>query len=403
MRGKQQQSNNKSSWLGLVVLLVLSSCVQFKPATLYDGVEATPVIPKPTDIALIVEPVIYNDDVSDVWGLEKNLCQEASVTETVVYSGSHSLKLNWDRNAEGCKFAGIGIGWDGYAGKDLSEIMDYVAIQMHVRTQEGKSFGLPMVLTLEDYSGGMGFAYTGNKYFERTTIDEEWQKVVIPLNSFDIETENLNPSNIKQLQIELQQSGSFYIDDISLVFYEPPVQVPWMEEEVLPNPLALPIQILDDGFINDNGWGLISDACQQIELSTQDRAQGQQSLYVKWDARSEDCNLTAFGATWNKWRPVDLTSIRQTAAFQFKLKSMSTPSGSLPINVGFEDYDRAKVFVGLKSDFVTGGQYQNSWETVTIPLSSIPDGVDYTRIKQLYVTLEGKGEVYIDDWRLVKK
>ena len=127
--------------------------------------------------------------------------------------------MSWNRDVKGCKFAGIGIGWDGYAGKDLSEIMDYVAIQMYVRTQKGKSFGLPFVLTLEDYSGGMGFCYTSNKYFERTAIDEEWQKVIVPLADFDTEKENLDPSNIKQLQIELQQSGSVYLDDIKLIFY----------------------------------------------------------------------------------------------------------------------------------------------------------------------------------------
>jgi hypothetical protein len=383
------------------LLLSTAACVQFKQASLYDGVEVEAKPPKPKDIALIVEPVIYNDDPTDVWGLEKDSCKEASLSKTEVYSGNSALQVTWNLDAEGCDWAGIGIGWDGYAGKDLSEIMDYVAIQMYVRTQKGRAFGLPMVLTLEDYSGGMGFAYTGNKYFERSAIDEEWQKVVVPLSSFEIEKENLDPSNIKQLQIELQQSGSIYLDDISLIFYEPEPQEIWLEEEVLPDPTVFPIQVLNDSFINNNGWGLITDKCQTIALTDKESSEGEKSLYAKWDNSIEDCKLTAFGVSWNKWHPVDLTSVRQTSAIQFDIKILSENPEKLLMKIGFEVYDRAKYFASLESRFVKDGQFTNDWTKVTIPLSAIPDGLDFTRIKHLYVNLEGAGEVYIDNIQLI--
>ena len=382
--------------------LSISSCIQFKTLSLYDGDEVSPPPVKPKSIGLLVEPTIYYDDPKDVWGLEKNACLEAGISTDVVYSGKEAIKLEWNRENEGCKWAGIGIGWDSYAGKDLSEIINFVAIQMFVRTIKGRSFGLPMVLTFEDYSGGMGFAYTSNKYFERTAIDEKWQKVLVPLTAFDIEEEELNFANIKQLQIELQQSGSFYLDDISLVFYEEVPQKPWLKEEVLPNPTALPIQIFGDNFINNNHWGLIADDCQMIELSNTETANGKTSIHAKWDDQ-KGCKLMAFGASWNKWHPVDITAIRDKAAIQFKLKNVSTPSNTLPIKIGFEDYERAKRFVSLQSQFVEGAKYTTAWKTVTVPLSAIPDnGFDLTRTKQLYIELEGSGEVYMDEIRLVK-
>lgn len=390
------------SILAFAVILLFAGCVQFKTMTLYDGEEPAERIPKPERISLVVEPLIYDEDATDVWGLEKDVCQDASLSD-IAHSGKESLKVSWNRNAPGCKFAGIGIGWDAWAGKDLTAIMDHAAIQMYVRTQEGKAYGLPIVLTLIDYSQGMGFAYTNNKYFERSAIDEEWQKVVVPLNSFDIETENLDPSNIQQLQLELQQSGSFYLDDISLVFYEEMKLEPWMQEEVLPNPLAMPKQILDDAFINNNAWGLISDDCQKIELTEQESSEGSKSLYVRWDATSGDCSLTAFGVSWNKWNPVDLTKARETAAFEFDLKMAKGSQAKLPLKIGFEDYERAKTFVSLQSDFVEGGSYTTSWKKVKVPVSAIPNNIDYARIKQLYFQLEGRGEVYIDNLRLVKK
>jgi len=389
-------------FLFLTAVLIFASCVEFKKMNLYDGEEVVPKPPKPDRIGLVVEPEIYDEDATDVWGLEKVVCKEASLSD-IAYSGKESIKMSWNRGEEGCKWAGIGIGWDGYAGKDLSQIMDYVAIQMYVRTQEGRSFGLPIVLTLEDYSGGMGFAYTSNKYFERSAIDEEWQKVVVPLNSFEIEKENLDPTNIKQLQIELQQSGSVYLDDIRLVFYEEQPQTPWLVEEQLPDPIATPKQILDDAFVNNHVWGLITDECQVIKLTDKEASEGSKSLHAKWDNPNGNCNLVAFGATWNKWHPIDITPIYETAAFQFDLKMASGSAQMLPIKIGFEDYERAKSFVALKPEFVEGGQYADSWKKVSVPISSIPSGIDFKKVKQLYFKFEKSGEVYIDNIRMVEK
>ena len=257
------------------------------------------------------------------------------------------------------------------------------------------------MLTLEDYSGGMGFAYTGNKYFERTTIDTVWQKVVVPLNDFEIEKENLDLTNIKQLQIELQQSGSVYLDDIRLVFYEPVPQEAWMEEETLPNPIAFPIQVFEDAFINNNGWGLINDQCQTIELNDNESSTGQKSIYAKWDANAENCSLTSFGVSWNKWHPVDLTTVRQNAAIQFDIKIMSGDLNSFRFKVGFEDYERVKSFANLDAKFTDRGKFTNDWTKVVIPLSAVSDEIDYARIKQMYFDLEGAGEVYVDNIKLI--
>ncbi|MEM8908511.1 MAG: hypothetical protein AAGD05_11740, partial [Bacteroidota bacterium] len=211
----------------------------------------------------------------------------------------------------------------------------------------------------------------------------------------------LDLTNIKQLHIELQQSGNVYLDDISLVFYEPTPQSPWMEEEILPNPVTMPIQIFDDAFINNNDWGLITDDCQNITLTNQESTKGQQSVHAKWNDESGTCRLMAFGASWNKWKPVDVTSIRSSVAFQFQLKMASGQATELPISIGFEDYDRAKTGVALKSEFVEGQMYTDQWKLVTIPLSDLPEGVDYTRIKHLFFQLEQSGDVFIDDIRLV--
>ncbi len=379
----------------------LFGCVQFKPQSLYDGLEPLEKPEKPEVLSIVVEPVIFRDNANDMWGLKSDSCQTASLTSEVTHSGTEAIDLEWNPTAGGCDFAGIGIGWDGYVGKDLTSIMDYAAIQFYVRSKSGRMFGLPIVLTLEDHSGGMGFSYTDNKYFERTAIDEQWQKVVVPLSSFEMEKENLDPSNIKQLQLELQQSGKIYLDDIEIVFYTPEPIVPWMDEEVLPNPLSTPIVIFDKKFINDNYWGFIKDDCQNFELRPLDSSnEGGDVIHAKWEEK-EGCKLMTFGASWNKWKPVDLSGVLNSKGFSFRIKRVNGSSESLPVQVGLEDYDRAVTSVSLIPKYVEGGQYDKEWREVKIPLSDLPEDFDFTGTKQLLFSFEESGDVFIDDIKFI--
>ena len=144
-------------------LSMLSSCVSFKTQTLYDGLEPADPSPQISNIQSFVEPEIFQDDLRDVWGLEEDLCKNIQVSNAEAIEGRRSLHLKWNRRPGNCEWAGIGIGWDGYAGKDLSALMDTVAISMQVRAADRKMFGLPIVLTLEDYSGGMGSMSNGKR------------------------------------------------------------------------------------------------------------------------------------------------------------------------------------------------------------------------------------------------
>jgi hypothetical protein len=399
MRNTYKMKRATLAFILILAVIAFPSCVEFKTISLYDGIEP-PVKPeKPATLRSVVEPVIYEDLTKDMWGLETDVCKSISITNKVVHRGTQAISLKWNRNAPGCDWAGIGFGWDSYAGKDLIPIIDYAAIEMYVRTKEGKMFGLPIVLTLEDYSGGMGFSYTGNKYFERTAIDEEWQKVVVPLNSFDMEKENLDPSNIKSLNLELQQSGDIYIDDISLVFYEPEEVEPWMIEEELPDPSRAPITIFDDSFINENSTGFMSYACQEVSLVKD--AQRGSVIRAKWEME-EYCDEIGFGASWNKWHPVDLTGVMNARAIQFDVKLASGSAEELPLYVSFVDYDRVRSKQKLLSKYVEGGVYDNQWRTVTVPISDLPSIYDPTRIKYMGFTFENSGELFVDNIRIVE-
>lgn len=406
----------------LLACLALAGCVQFQPAQLYSGMEAMPAPERPRTISLAVEPTIYSDQNDDtVWFQDDARCTQGAVTEEVVASGRRAVGVSWDRGAEGCEWAGLGFGWDGWAGKDLSLVMPYAAIRMQVRSKEGKMYGLPIVLTLEDYAGGMGFAYTGNRYFERAFIDEEWQTVTVPLAAFDLTVENLDPTNVKQLMFELQQSGSIYIDDIELIFYEEPEQEPWIVLPDRPSPTALPITLYDNGgFINDDGWGLVSDGCQSIEKTV--AGQRTDVLNLAWDVTPDQCYEGAMGVSWDEWYPIDVTPVAERAAIQFDVRLPEGESTQVPVRIGLEDYNRQLSQIILDARYTPSGRFTTDWQTVTIPFSELRgggrelaaapatvgnlpafrNGADLTAIKQLVFFLDASGALQIDDIRLVE-
>ncbi|MEM1057540.1 MAG: glycan-binding surface protein [Bacteroidota bacterium] len=404
----------------LLLALIASGCVQFQPASLYTGFEPAPETERPRKLELAVEPVIYSDQNDDtIWFQDDTNCTQGEVVSDVTHSGQRAVAVSWNRFTEGCEWAGFGVGWDNWAGKNLADILPYAAVEMQVRTQQGRMYGLPIVLTLEDYSGGMGFAYTGNGYFERYFLDEEWQSVTVPLANFDMEVENLDPTNVKQLMFELQQSGSIYVDDVKLVWYEPELLEPWIVLPERPDPTALPITLYDDTFINDDGWGLISDACQSVtKESDSDRGD---VLRMAWDITPRDCYEGMVGVSWDQWYPMDLTSIRESAAVQFDVRLPSGTATQVPVRVAMEDYGRRVSQIILDARYTASGEFSTEWQTVTIPFTELrgggrelaaapatvgdlpefQDGANYGAIKQFIFFLDDAGEVLIDNIRLI--
>jgi hypothetical protein len=399
--------------------------VQFQQTALYSGVEAEPMPERPRLLRLAAEPVIFGDSFEGddtLWFEEEMGCTDGGLTREAVAEGDNAVLVSWDRGREGCEWAGLGFGWDGWAGKDLSALLPYAAIQMQVRTQTGRMYGLPIVLTLEDYSGGLGFAYTGNKYFERSFIDEEWQSVTVPLDAFDLEEENLDITNVKQLMFELQQSGSIFVDDIRLVFFEEEEQEPWIVLPERPSPTALPITLFDDDFINDDGWGLVDDACQHIQRTDDTAASGQAALRLEWDVTPAQCYEGSMGVSWDQWYPIDVTPIAETAAIQFEVRLPEGTAEQLPVRVALEDYSRRVSQIILNARYTPSGTFTTEWQTVTIPFTELrgggrelaaapatvgnlpefADGADLNNIKHLVFFLDEAGEVLIDDIRLVR-
>ncbi|MEL6589895.1 MAG: hypothetical protein AAFQ68_07445 [Bacteroidota bacterium] len=414
MEGKYKRS---AKLIALASLVIITGCIQLRPISLYEGAETPPQQQKPESVSKIVSPILFEDDTLNVWGIVTDSCKSFALVEDIKYKGDAGLKLKWNR--QGCEWVGFGMGWDDYAGKDLEPLLDYAAFEFYVRTPKGKAFGLPLVLTLEDYSTVMAFAYTANKYFERTTLDENWQKVSVPLKDFDDEGEGIDFSNIKQLQVEMQQSGDVYIDDFRLVFYEEPEEEEvWLAKEALADMSALPITMFDESFINDHGWGLTQASCQKVQISTADAFEGSNSVHAVWDNTGDRCALPYWGVSWAKWQAVDIRPMIGKAKLSFYIKSEQYKD--LKIRVQLEDFNRSVSALEFNPDW--GTEVRDGWYKIEIPIrafvsdesititqgANASDGsgsgagngnINPKIIKGLAFQLDGKGEMYIDNLR----
>jgi hypothetical protein len=163
---------------------------------------------------------LYTDGISDeIWKTNDNACIAMKQGFEHPKNGSSYLTLQWDKVAGGCSWIGMGIGWDGWTGKNLSAIYDTAAIQLYVRSTSVNIYNLPLALGIEDHSNQQVWIGFSAGFIENGVITKEWTKITIPLQLFNFEDEKFDGSNVKQLIIQFEASGNIEVDAIEIVPY----------------------------------------------------------------------------------------------------------------------------------------------------------------------------------------
>lgn len=161
---------------------------------------------------------LYSDGISDeIWKTNNNRCISMKQGFDRPKNGASYLTLKWDKVAGGCSWIGMGIGWDGWSGKNLSSIYDTAAIQLYVRSTSVNIYNLPLALGIEDHSNQQVWIGFSAGFIENGVITKDWTKITIPLQLFNFEDENFDGSNVKQLIIQFEASGQLEVDAIELV------------------------------------------------------------------------------------------------------------------------------------------------------------------------------------------
>jgi hypothetical protein len=239
------------------------------------------------------------------------------------------------------------------------------------------------------------------KHLTRYPIDEEWQKVSIPLNSFLQAAKPLSDfSNIKSLNLECQGEGAFLIDKIEVggaisnfanttKFGKTTTQI-------------FPATIFKDEL--PYAWGLGNYKGKLIELSTNKSYEGTKSIHAKWNQDESANQIRQIGMNWEHWQAIAFPDSIQNYVLQFYINNPDKVNLN-NIKIGFESYNGKSVFMPTKPNYVSPSS-NTDWQLVSIPFSEynfIEAGFDINRFKQLIIEFNNSGEVWLDEISLKKK
>jgi len=211
----------------------LTSPLQAQPVIQLDSVEVSAPLSKmsvqmlyPDDSGLEESGIrgfyaleVYKDGISsEIWS-SKTPCLTVSPFNDP--NGTAGIALKWDKLAEGCPgWIGLGMGWDAWAPKNMAQVIHHAALKISLKALEGQPKNIPVAFALEDYSGAQCWLGFKAKYLSRPGLNNaEWNELILPLEDFEWERSQVQPSQIKQLIIQFEARGNMAIDEISWIPY----------------------------------------------------------------------------------------------------------------------------------------------------------------------------------------
>lgn len=381
----------------ILTTVLLSSCgVQFMQLSLDSEVEE-----RSTTKRDFKDWGIFSDSTTDVWGFDESECLKMEELNDQVAEGTKALALNWDRST--CDWTGFGIGWDAWEPKDIGDYMEFGNLEFKLRSK-GKEARIPtMVFILEDYNGTMSASVMRAKHLSTFPITDQWQNVKIPLSTFPVEKDGIDLSIIKQLVVELQGNGEFFIDDIAIR----PKKAAGDNSKGSGSSVyvqdRIPEEIFTENF--NNVWGLGKWTCRNYDISAKASFEGSNSVRMIWDDSEGECKWMEWGTNWAQWKAIDLSEKADEISIDFKILSPGDEySGGL--SVVLESYEGARFEMAVNPDMLVFNNKKENWASVSIPVSALKGQESANvlkRIKQIIFKAEGKGEVYIDSIYLKSK
>lgn len=162
---------------------------------------------------------IFLDNLSGVWGFEKDACRDFGVETNIVYKGMGSLHLKWDKSKKGCDWIGVGFMWNNWQTVDMSDILDTWALEFWIRTADGDEIGsIPLnFYFLDNNNKSTPVIACNSQFYEGFGVNSTWKRVQIPLKFFRMVDSGLNPVEISQLGMSFEGTAEIYLDEMRLV------------------------------------------------------------------------------------------------------------------------------------------------------------------------------------------
>jgi hypothetical protein len=370
-------------------VLIVYNCesIKIKEQVLYDKYEQQ--APKEN-----YTQVIFSEGAGTMWNSLFN-CGSFEINNSISYSGKSSIKLDWNKG--NCEWIGFGNSFNNWQPVDLSENRFKKALRFFVRTQSKTAKAIPIVANLEDFSGGGSYYFIdAGKYLNGLEIDTTWKEIIVPLWHFPIDPEEIDINAIKQIQFQLEGSGSFYIDEIEIIDYtkEDYAISRSLVEQMKPKGMFNQIVYRKDNFEEDV-WGYKNNNCQELKEIKDSIG----NMFIHWKYNADECSWAKWGINWNGWYAINLRGASETSSIYFKIRS----SENSQFRVMIEDFKghKTELFSNKNKETVA----EKGWKSVEIQLKNLElKEKDFVldQIKQIYFEGKSVGEVFIDEIKIIK-
>jgi hypothetical protein len=202
------------AFISCTQLISCKSFVGVKQKGLYDIVQSNNM----EEINGFNAIYIFKDDFDkSVWVSPETQCVTMKQEYKEVFADKGALHVKWDKVSGGCKWIGIGFGWNNWMAKDMLDITDIAAVQMQVKSVKGSFTNLPVAFAFEDYGGVQTFYGFNKTLVTQTFNDSTWTSVTIPLSNFNFTKNDFNIESVKQFMIQLEGDGDIYLDNIKFI------------------------------------------------------------------------------------------------------------------------------------------------------------------------------------------
>jgi hypothetical protein len=157
--------------------------------------------------------------------------------------------------------------------------------------------------------------------------------------------------------------------------------------------------------VDKSVWVSKETQCVNMNAETKNVFADKGALHIKWDKVTGGCNWIGCGFGWNNWVAKNMIDITDIAAVQMQVKAVKGSFSNWPVAFAFEDYGGVQSYYGFQKSLASGTFNDSTWTTVTIPLSKFDfKARDFNPeiVKQFMIQLEGDGDIYLDNIKLIK-
>ena len=150
-------------------------------------------------------------------------------------------------------------------------------------------------------------------------------------------------------------------------------------------------------------FGLKDIPCRSFRAVKEGSHSGEDHLHLQWD-QSEGCRYIGMGFLWKDYKGKDLSGIYEEGAIELMVRVDSGFLTKVPMFFSLADYGGKRCVTKMSLLDMEGGGIGTEWTRVRIPLQAFRperNGVNLANIKELRIEFQQKGDVHVDDIRIV--